>query len=74
MTTPTITRVSLEPFCPACGGGLGVQEWNEPVAIYIKGRGVPLRLAELFAPICPWCGKMLETSEIAWREREKEEE
>ena len=26
MQTPTIIRVSLEPFCPACGGGLEMQE------------------------------------------------
>ena len=70
MQTSTITRVSREPFCPACGGGLHVQDYDEPVAVYTKGRAVPLRLAELYALICPWCGKMVQPSELAWRERE----
>ena len=64
MQTPTILRVSLEPFCPSCGGKLEMQE--------------DVRMAydvdtdELlgFALLCPWCGKGLMTSEVGWRERE----
>jgi len=50
-----------------------MQGYGEITSLYIKGGGVPLRLAKLVALVCPWCGKTLLTSELAWREREKEE-
>jgi len=67
MQTPTILRVSLEPFCPACGGGLEMQEdvWT----VYDINTNKPIG----FALLCPWCGKALKTSEVGWRERKEEE-
>lgn len=67
MKTPTILRLSLEPSCPTCGEGLEMQE--------------DVRLAhdkdtdELlgFMILCPGCGKVLQTLEVEWREREEEE-
>ena len=67
METPTITRVSLEPFCSACGGGLELQAdvrtAHDEDTDELLGFGV----------LCPWCGKALRTLDVAWREREKEE-
>jgi len=66
MEIPTITRVSLEPFCPACGGGLEIQEdvrtAHDAETDEFLG----------FAVLCPWCGKMLLTLGVAWREREND--
>ena len=67
MRTPTVLRVSLEPFCPACGGGLEMQE--DTRTVYDADTDQFLG----FALLCPWCGKALSTSEVAWREREEEE-
>ena len=64
MQTPTITRVSLEPFCPACGGG---QEMQEDVRTAHDAETAALLG---FAVLCPWCGKLLLTSDVCWRERE----
>ena len=79
MEMPTITRVSLEPFCPACGGGLDMRGeavktrtiWAE--SVLDTDKSVPLSFAQSLMLICPWCRKALQTSEVAWREREKEE-
>lgn len=67
MKTPTILRVSLKPFCPTCDGGLEMQEDTRMAH--------DAETAELlgFAFLCPWCGKLLLTSEVGWRERKKEE-
>ena len=68
--TPTILRVSLEPFCPSCGGGLEMQGdfigWTMDRADLID-RFITVDL------LCPWCGKRLTTSEVGWRERENDE-
>ena len=76
MTTSTITRVSLEPFCPACGGGLHVQGYDEVTISWIEhtteGYGYECSSTFLMV-ICPWCGNDLQPSEVTWREREKEE-
>ena len=65
--TPTILRISLEPFCPNCGGGLEMQGdfiwWTTDRADLID-RFVTVDL------LCPWCGKGLMTSEVGWRNRE----
>ena len=74
--TPTITRVSLEPFCPVCGGNLHVQGYDEVTISWIEhtadGYGYQ-KSTQFLILICPWCGKELQTSAVAWREREKEE-
>ena len=71
----SITMVSLEPLCPACGGGMDVQAHDEVEHIWVEQEGYwdSLVIAEVFVLICPWCGKGLQTREVAWREREKEE-
>ena len=69
MGTPTVTRVSLEPFCPACGGGL--EAWGEFISWTMGGTDV-VHVITVDLP-CPGCGKALELSDVAWREREKEE-
>lgn len=67
MKIPTITRVSLEPLCPACGGGLEMQEDVQTVH--------DVATDELlgFTLLCSWCGKTLMTSEVGWQERKEEE-
>ena len=67
MKTPTILKISLKPFCPACGGGLEMQEDTRMVH--------DIDTDELlgFALLCPWCGNTLMTSEVGWQERKKEE-
>lgn len=67
MESPTILRVSLEPFCPACGGGLEMQEDVRMV------HDVDTDELLGFMLLCPWCGKMLMTSEVGWRERKEEQ-
>jgi len=70
METPTIIRVSLEPFCLACGGGLELQE--EVRTPHIADIDGFLPVFVLPQP-CPWCGKALKTWDVGWRERGKEE-
>ena len=72
METPTITRVSLEPFCSACGGGLHVQGHDEVTTTWLEQEGIRQRFVETFVLLCPWCGKMLEPLDVAWRERKEE--
>ena len=64
-----IIRVSLEPFCPSCGGSLEMRGdfiwWTTDRADLID-RFVTVDL------LCPWCGKRLMTSEVGWRERESD--
>lgn len=67
METPTITRVSLEPFCPACGGGLELREDVRTAHDADTGEFLG------FGAHCPWCGKQLMLSDVAWREREKDD-
>jgi len=61
---PTIIKVSSEPFCSACGGGLEMQE--DVRIVHDKDTDELLG----FMLLCPWCGKALKTSEVSWRERE----
>lgn len=70
METPTITRVSLEPFCPACGGGLEMQ--GEFVGRTTDSADLIDRIVSVEL-LCPGCGRRLEAAEVVWREREKEE-
>ena len=67
METPTITRVSLEPFCSHCGGGLRMQGDSRPRHDLVAGMTLGLVVG------CPNCNRLLWTSEVAWREREKKE-
>ena len=71
MQTPTILRVSLEPFCPFCDTGVKMQGefigWTEGAEDFIGCMGMTLDL------VCTGCGRMLGIPEILWREREKEE-
>lgn len=64
MKTPTIIKVSMEPFCPFCGGGLEMQV--DTRTVYDTETDEFLG----FALPCPWCGKTIPTSEVDWRERE----
>ena len=61
-----IIRVSLEPFCPSCGGKLEMQADTRMV------HDVDTDELLGFALLCPWCGKGLMTSEVGWRERKKD--
>ncbi len=75
MTTSTITRVSLEPFCPACGGGLEIGGCDEVATTWVMDEADKCgSWHEEFALICPWCRRAMLLSGVAWREREKEEE
>ena len=69
--TPTIILVSLKPFCPACDGGLHVQGHDEITTTWVEQEGTPPYPVEVFVLICSWCGKMLEPSDVIWRERDQ---
>ena len=66
MKTPTITRVSLEPFCPTCGRGLEMQE--DVRMVHDKDTDELLG----FMILCPGCERVLRTSEVEWRERKND--
>ena len=65
--TPTILRVSREPFCPNCGGGLEMQE--DVRTVYKPDTDELLG----FMILCSWCGEALMTSKVGWRDRENGE-
>ena len=74
MQTPTITRASLEPFCPACGGGLDIGGHDELAITWVMDEAEECDgWHQEFALICSWCRRALLLSRVAWREREKEE-
>lgn len=65
--TSTITRVSLEPFCPACEGTLEIRSTQIVRAdITNEVLGWSLR--------CLGCNKLVWLSEVAWRERKEGDE